>query len=73
MVSLTLLLSGIKIDGGTADSIDATGKLIFKGVMFVIPLIFIVVGYWIYLKKYKISEEYYAEILQELQERETAV
>jgi melibiose permease/lactose/raffinose/galactose permease len=73
MVSLTLLLSGIKIDGGTADSIDATGKLIFKGVMFVIPLIFIVVGYWIYLKKYKISEEYYAEILQKLQERETAV
>jgi len=73
MVSLTLLLSGIKIDGGTADSIDATGKLIFKGVMFVIPLIFIVVGYWIYLKKYKISEEYYAEILQKLQERETSV
>jgi Na+/melibiose symporter-like transporter len=31
-----------------------------------------VAGYIIYLKKYKISEEYYAQILQDLDQRETA-
>ena len=38
--------------------------------MFVIPLLMIVAGYIIYLKKYKISEEYYKQILSELEEKE---
>jgi melibiose permease/lactose/raffinose/galactose permease len=38
--------------------------------MFVIPLIMIVAGYVIYLKKYKISEEFYAEILSDLEKTE---
>jgi melibiose permease/lactose/raffinose/galactose permease len=70
MVSLTLILSGIKIDGGTADMIDGSGKLMVKAAMFVIPLIFIVVGYIIYLKQYKISEEFYTDILKDLEARE---
>ena len=70
IVSLTLIISGIKIDGGTVDAIDAGGKLIVKGAMFVIPLIMIVVGYIVYLKKYKISEEFYADILKDIEERE---
>ena len=70
IVSLTLILSGIKIDGGTADAIDSTGKLIMKLAMFAIPLAMIVVGYIVYLKKYKISEEFYAEILKDLESRE---
>ena len=70
MVSLTLILSGIKIDGGTADMIDGSGKLMVKAAMFVIPLIFIVVGYIIYLKKYKISEEFYTDILKDLEAKE---
>jgi len=41
-----------------------------KGAMFLIPLIFIVAGYIIYLKKYKISEEYYEKILKDLEDRE---
>lgn len=72
IVSLTLIFSGIKIDGGTVDAIDAGGKLIVKGAMFVIPLIMIVVGYIVYLKKYKISEEFYADILKDIEEREKA-
>ena len=72
IVSLTLIFSGIKIDGGTVDAIDAGGKLIVKGAMFAIPLVMIVVGYIIYRKKYKISEEFYAEILKDLDEREKA-
>ncbi|MBE6969711.1 MAG: MFS transporter [Ruminococcaceae bacterium] len=70
IVSLTLILSGIKVDGGTAEAIDAGGKLIIKFAMFAIPLLMIVVGYFVYLKKYKISEEYYAEILKDLEQRE---
>ena len=66
-VSLTLLLSGIKIDGGTVDAIDASGKLIFKSAMFALPLVFILVGYVVYLKKYKIDEQFYGEILQDLE------
>ena len=72
IVSLTLIFSGIKVDGGTVDAIDSTGKLIIKGAMFVIPLIMIVVGYIVYLKKYKISEEFYSEMLKDLEAREEA-
>ena len=67
IVSLTLIFSGIKVDGGTAETIDQAGRLMVKGSMFVLPLAFIVVGYVFYLKKYKISEEFYADMLKDLQ------
>ena len=70
VVSLTLIISGIKIDGGTVDAIGDSGKLMVKGAMFLLPLIFIVIGYIIYLKKYKISEEFYSDMLKDLEERE---
>ena len=69
VVSLTLILSGIKIDGGTVDAIDAGGKLMVKASMFALPLVFIVAGYIIYLKKYKISEEFYSQIIRDLKDR----
>ena len=72
LVSLPLIISGIKVDETVAESIDFAGKLIVKGSMFLIPLIFIVVGYFIYLKKYKISEEFYSRILADLEQQETA-
>lgn len=72
LVSLTLIISGIKVDETVAESIDFAGKLIVKGSMFLIPLIFIVVGYFIYLKKYKISEEFYSRLLADLEQQETA-
>ena len=70
VVSLTLIIAGIKIDGGTVDTIDAAGKLMVKTSMFAMPLIAIVAGYIIYLKKYKISETFYQEILHDLEARE---
>ena len=70
VVSLTLIISGIKIDGGTVDAIDTAGKLMVKTSMFALPLVFIVAGYIIYLKKYKISETFYREILHDLENRE---
>ena len=70
VVSMTLIIAGIKVDGGTVDAIDASGKLLVKASMFALPLVFIVAGYIIYLKKYKISEVFYQEILRDLEERE---
>ena len=69
VVSITLLLSGVKVEGGTAETIDAAGKLTIKSAMFVLPLVFILLGYVIYLKKYKIDEEFYGQILTDLEER----
>ncbi len=70
IVSITLIFSGVKVDGGTADMIGSEGKMIIKLAMFVIPLIMIVAGYIIYLKKYKISEAFYADMLADLENRE---
>lgn len=70
IVSVTLIISGIKVDGGTVDSISSGGQLIVKVAMFAIPLLFITLGYIIYLKKYKISESFYGQILSELEDAE---
>ena len=72
VVSLTLIFSGIKVDGGTVDAIGSDGKLIVKIAMFAVPLLMIVAGYIVYLKKYKISEEFYAGILKDLEQQETS-
>ncbi len=70
IVSMTLIISGIKVDGGTVDAIGPEGQLIVKLAMFAIPLLMIIAGYIVYLKKYKISEEYYANILKDLESAE---
>ena len=67
VVSITLLISGVKVEGGTAEAIDAGGKLLIKGAMFILPLAFILLGYVIYLKKYKIDEKFYSQILKDLE------
>jgi melibiose permease/lactose/raffinose/galactose permease len=69
LVTATVVLSGIKTGEKPAAFIDATGKLIVKGAMFFLPLLCIVAGYIIYLKKYKISEEFYAGIIRDLKDR----
>ena len=53
------------------DAIGSEGKAIVKIAMFAIPLVMIVAGYIVYLKKYQISEEFYANILKDLEERES--
>ncbi len=69
IVSITLVLSGIKHGDVASESIDATGKLIFKNSMLVLPLILIVLGYFVYTKKYTLNEERFAQIVQELKDR----
>ena len=70
IVSLTLILSGIKSDIDADVVVGSDGKLIVKIAMFVIPLVMIVLGYVIYRKKYKISEEFYTSILSDLEAKE---
>ena len=69
IVSITLVLSGIKVGNVAAEAIDETGKLIFKNSMLIMPLILIVIGYIIYAKKFTLDEKRYEEILNELHER----
>ncbi|MBO4358558.1 MAG: MFS transporter, partial [Erysipelotrichaceae bacterium] len=68
IVSVTLVLSGIKKGDVAAEAIDATGKFIFKNAMLVLPLILIVIGYFVYVKKYTLDEEKYRQIVDELKE-----
>ena len=71
LISLSVILAGIKTadSNAAAEVIDASGKLIVKGAMFALPLIFIVAGYIIYLKKYKIDRDFYNRIVNDLEER----
>ena len=69
IVSMTLIISGIKTGEQTAEFITETGKLIVKFSMLVIPLLFIIAGYVIYRKKFKIDETFYSRIVGELKEK----
>lgn len=69
VTSLSLVLSGIKKGNVAATAIDENGKFMIKIFMIFLPLVFILVGYWIYLRKYKINEEYYAEIVKKLEDK----
>ena len=69
IVSMTLILSGIKVDETTATAIGPQGQLILKIAMFAVPLLMIIAGYIVYLKKYRISEEFYAEMLKDLEKQ----
>ncbi|MDO4940557.1 MAG: glycoside-pentoside-hexuronide (GPH):cation symporter [Erysipelotrichaceae bacterium] len=68
--SLTYVLSGVKnAEDLGLTSIDSNGVAIFKVSMFIIPLILIIIGYFIYMKKYTIDEEKYSEIVKDLEAR----
>lgn len=68
VVTVTLILSGIN-EAPTAADVTDQGLLILKIAMMVMPLIAIVVGYFVYLKKYKIDGALYGRIVEELKER----
>jgi melibiose permease/lactose/raffinose/galactose permease len=69
MVSISLVLSGIKTGDVAAEAIDASGKLVVKGAMFLLPLACIVIGYVIYRVRYKIDADFYEKIRKELESR----
>ena len=68
VVSVTVIISGIK-DAASAAEVSAQGLMILKIAMMVLPLVCILAGYVIYLKKYKIDRKMYASILEDLKNR----
>jgi len=68
VVTLTLIVSGIN-QAADASQVTEQGLLIMKLSMMIFPLIAIVVGFIIYIRKYKIDAAFYERILGELTAR----
>ena len=68
VLGLTLIVSGIN-SAQTPDDVPAGGIMALKTSMLLIPLATIVLGYVVYMTKFKIDEKRYAEILADLRER----
>ncbi len=68
IVSTVVIVSGIK-DANSAADVSADGLLLMKLAMMILPLFFILIGYVIYNKKYKIDKEMYDKIISELKDR----
>ena len=68
VVTLTLIVSGIN-EAESAAAVTPEGLFILKLAMMIFPLIAIVAGYVIYLKKYQIDDRLYQKILEDLKRR----
>ena len=68
VLGLTLIVSGINAAETPAD-VPAGGIAMMKMAMMALPLLAILAGYIIYMKKFTIDEKRYAEILTELKAR----
>lgn len=68
VVTLTLIISGIN-RAETAADVTPEGLLIMKIAMMALPLLSIALGYYVYLRKYRIDEDMYHRIIQRLKER----
>lgn len=68
IVSATVIVSGIK-DADSAADVTKEGLVLMKGAMMLLPLVFIVIGFLLYLAKYKIDKEMYERIVADLKAR----
>ena len=68
VVTVTLIISGIN-EAGSAAEVTSEGILIMKSAMMLFPLAAIVVGYIVYLRKYKIDAAFHAKIVDDLKHR----
>ncbi|MGI6739123.1 MAG: glycoside-pentoside-hexuronide (GPH):cation symporter [Christensenellales bacterium] len=68
IVGVTLILTGIN-SAKSAEEVSSAGVMGLKMSMLILPLIMIVIGYYIWEKKYKIDEKEYARIVGELKAR----
>lgn len=68
IVGATLILSGINA-AETPDDVTEAGLLMMKLAMLILPLVFIVIGYIIYRRKFKIDKELFDKIIADLTER----
>ncbi len=68
VLGLTLILSGINTANSSAD-VTAQGITTLKFSMMILPLVAILAGYLVYMKKFTIDEKRYAQILGDLKAR----
>lgn len=68
IVGATVILSGISEATSAAD-VTANGLLMMKIAMLILPLFFIVGGYVLYMKKYRIDATFYDQIIEDLKGR----
>ena len=68
IVGVTLILSGINA-ASVPEEVTSSGLLIMKLAMLILPLIFIVAGYLIYDKKFKLDRQMYEGIISDLAAR----
>ncbi|HKM33202.1 MAG TPA: glycoside-pentoside-hexuronide (GPH):cation symporter [Lachnospiraceae bacterium] len=68
IVGVTLIISGIN-SAKTPNDVTESGLLIMKLAMLIFPLIFIMIGYLIYRRKYKIDRQMFDQIISELTAR----
>jgi len=68
VLGLTLIISGINA-AENPDDVTPEGITILKVAMLLIPLVVIVIGYFINMKKFKIDETRHAQILADLRQR----
>ena len=83
VVSFTLIISGINMiandiaanpanEAQIIANMPGSAVWIMKIAMMILPLICILIGFFLYIKKFKIDEETYANILADLKAREEA-
>ncbi|MCL2486481.1 MAG: glycoside-pentoside-hexuronide (GPH):cation symporter [Oscillospiraceae bacterium] len=68
VLGFTLIISGVN-EAKTAAEVTPEGITTMKLSMLILPLVVILLGYIVYLAKFKVDEQRYAEILDELKER----
>jgi melibiose permease/lactose/raffinose/galactose permease len=68
VVGVTLILSGINSAASPAD-VSPGGIILMKTAMLIMPLVVIVLGYFIYLAKHNLDEAAYTKLLADLRER----
>ncbi len=68
IVGVTLIISGINA-AVTPEEVTASGLLTMKLAMLILPIIFIVFGYIIYRKKFKIDKKLFDQIIADLEAR----
>ena len=65
---MVVIVSGIN-SAASPDDVSADGLLLMRMAMMVLPLLLIVVGYLIYRAKYRIDEDFHAQLIADLRAR----
>ena len=68
VVGVTLILSGID-RARTPEDVSGEGLAVLRAAMLVLPLVLVVVSYLVLRAKYRLTEEFYAAVVQDLSER----